>query len=120
MSTHLVEAHANIAQALDGVLGGEGERRYVICDLSDDGAEIVELYKAATLHLETRLGRPNYSGRGGAYPSGNDGADPGVFIDAYSRSTEISWWKSGQGVYAALVSAHDADTLFCLTVVFVD
>jgi hypothetical protein len=120
MSSDLAEAHANLARVLDGVLARGGERRYVICDLSEDGANIVDLYKAATRYLETKLGRPNYSGRGGAYPSGNEGANPGVFVDDYSRSTAICWWKTDQGVFAALVSAHDADTLFCLTVVFVD
>jgi hypothetical protein len=93
---------------LEGVLGGERERRYVVCDVSDDGAELVGLYRQAVQHLDSKLGRPNYSGRGKAYPTGSEGSDPGVFIDAYSRSLEISWWKTDQGLCAALVSSHDA------------
>jgi hypothetical protein len=118
VSTHLIEARASIAQTLDDILRSEDDQRYVVCDLSEDDTEILGLYKTAIAYLETKLGRPNYSGKGHVYPTGNAGADPGVFIDDYSHSLQISWWKTARGVFAALVSGHDADTLLCFTVVF--
>jgi hypothetical protein len=113
-----MEARATIAQTLDDILRSEKDQRYVICDSSEDDTEILGLYRAAVVYLESKLGRPNYSGRGHVYPTGNAGANPGVFIDDYSHSLEISWWKTARGVFAALVSGHDADTLLCFTVVF--
>jgi len=108
----------SIVQTLDGILGAEDDQKYVICEANDDSTEIVGLYNAAIRYLETKLGQPNYSGRGGAYPDGDTCAHPGIFLDDYSHSLQISWWKTAQGVFAALVSGHDADTLHCFTVVF--
>ena len=118
MSAHISEASANIAQIVEGVLRGEGKCKYVVCDSSADETKLFELYHSAIHYLEAWLGRPNYSGRGGDYPNGNEGADPGVFIEDYSRSIAIAWWRTKQGVYAALVSGHDADTLRCFTLIF--
>jgi hypothetical protein len=118
MVDHLTEARAAIAETIDGILSGEGDRRYVICNWNEDEAKLLELYKTAISHLESRLGPPNYSGKGHVYPAGNEGSDPGVFFDDYSHSIEISWWRAEHGVFAAMVSGHDADSLLCFTVAF--
>jgi len=115
-AANVPEAHATIRQAIDGILLGAGKRRYTFCDSSENGPELLELYRMAVRYLESKLGQSGYSGRGAAFPEVGAAADPGVFLDDYSRSIEISWWKTDEQVYAALVSGHDADTLHCFTV----
>jgi len=114
----MLEARATITQTLDDFLCSEEDRKYVTCDLNEDVTDIVSLYEAATGYLENKRGRANYSGKGPVYPDGNEGSNPGVFIEDYSRSLQISWWKTPRGVFAALVSSHDADSLYCFTVVY--
>jgi hypothetical protein len=118
MVDRLTRARETLAETLDGILGGEGDRQYVICNWNEDEAKLFELYKAAIPHLEAKLGPPNYSGKGHIYPTGSEGSDPGVFFDDYSRSIEISWWRAEHGVFAAMVSGHDADSLLCFTIAF--
>jgi hypothetical protein len=112
------EAHATIAPTLDGILSGNGAAKFVICNWSEPEEHLFGLYEVVIEYLRTKLGKPNYSGRGPVYPAGNEGCDPGVFIGDYSRAMQISWWRSDTGVLAALVSSHDADSLHCLTVEF--
>ena len=118
MADHLTQARESITQILEDILGGAGDRRFVICNWNEDEARVLALYKAAIPCLESNLGPPNYSGKGHAYPTGNEGSDPGVFFDDYSHSIEISWWRAEHGVFAAMVSGHDADSLLCFTVAF--
>jgi hypothetical protein len=118
MSANPSKAVATILQAIDGVLLGTGKQRYSFCDSSENGAQLLEFYREAVRYLESKLGKPGYSGRGPSYPNVGAVADPGVFLDDFSRSMEISWWKTEQGVYAVLLSGHDADTLHCFTVEF--